>query len=181
MGQKFLKNINYSIYIYWHLFFGHISAIFGQSGWHFLWLLLYYKSINFEKSWFWALIAVFNFLGPIGAWKRRGPTDTHMGMGPRNATKKFTHLVDHLSHLLSRNYVSNFVDLEPPLSKGAINQDSISRPRSFQPKLKAIKIIIWMDLSNKGQNWILYYYGVYYCYNKTKEHYLQTHLEIHVK
>ena len=38
--------------------------------------------------------------------------------GPQNPTKKLTHLVDILGHLLSRNHVSNFFDLgTPPLPK----------------------------------------------------------------
>ena len=32
--------------------------------------------------------------------------------GPQNPTKTLTHLVDILGHLLSRNHVSNFFDLE---------------------------------------------------------------------
>ena len=34
--------------------------------------------------------------------------------GPQNTTKKLTHLVHLLGHLLSRNHVSNFSDLGPP-------------------------------------------------------------------
>ena len=34
-----------------------------------------------------------------------------MGLGPRNPTKKLTHLVDLLGHLLFLNHVSNFSDL----------------------------------------------------------------------
>ena len=33
-----------------------------------------------------------------------------MSLGPQNPTKKLTHLVDLLGHLLSRNHVSNFSD-----------------------------------------------------------------------
>ena len=55
---------------------------------------------------FWAL---------MGPKKGRGPTDTPRGLGPQNPTKKLTHLVDLLGHLLSRNHVSNFSDLGPPL------------------------------------------------------------------
>ena len=36
--------------------------------------------------------------------------------GPQNRTKKLTHLVDILGHLLSRNHVSNFFDLGTPPS-----------------------------------------------------------------
>ena len=38
-----------------------------------------------------------------------------MGLGPQNSTKKLTQLVDLLGHLLSRNHVSNFSDLGPPV------------------------------------------------------------------
>ena len=34
--------------------------------------------------------------------------------GPQNPTKKLTHLVEILGHLLSRNHVSNFFDLGTP-------------------------------------------------------------------
>ena len=37
-----------------------------------------------------------------------------MGLGPQNSTKKMTQSVDLLGHLLSRNNVSNFLDLGPP-------------------------------------------------------------------
>ena len=47
--------------------------------------------------------------GPCwGLKKGVAPTDTHMGLGPQNPTKKLTHLVHLLGHLLSQNYVSNF-------------------------------------------------------------------------
>ena len=39
-----------------------------------------------------------------------------MSLGPQNPTKKLTHFMYFLSHLLSRNHVSNFSDL-PPLLK----------------------------------------------------------------
>ena len=42
------------------------------------------------------------------------PTGTPMSLGPQNPTKKLTHLVDLLGHLLSQNHVSNFSDLGPP-------------------------------------------------------------------
>ena len=54
------------------------------------------------------LICHFRFLDPK---KGRGPTGTHLSLGPQNRTKKLTHLVELLSHLLSRNQVSNFSDL----------------------------------------------------------------------
>ena len=48
----------------------------------------------------------FGILLPLSIFlvpkKGRGPTDTHMGLGPRNPTKKLTHLVKLLGHLLSR-------------------------------------------------------------------------------
>ena len=72
----------------------------------------YYLSIGYKEFWFWALIAIFDFLGPK---KGCGPTNTHMGLGPQNPTKKLTHLVDLLGHLLSRKCVSNFFDLGPHL------------------------------------------------------------------
>ena len=46
-------------------------------------------SIGIEKSRFWALFVIFD----------------------QNPTKKLTHLVEILGHLLSRNHVSNFFDL----------------------------------------------------------------------
>ena len=65
-----------------------------------------YRLVNYYKEFrFFALIAIFYFLGPVG------PTDTLiMGMGPQNSTKNLAHLVDLLDHLLSRN-----CDLGPPL------------------------------------------------------------------
>ena len=42
--------------------------------------------------------------GGGGSWPRRAP----QGLGTQNPTKKLTHLVDLLGHLLSRNHVSNF-------------------------------------------------------------------------
>ena len=41
----------------------------------------------------------------------RGPTGTPMSLGHQNQTKKLTHLVDLLGHLLSRNHVSSFSEL----------------------------------------------------------------------
>ena len=38
----------------------------------------------------------------------------HIGLGPQNPTKKLTHLVDFLGHMLSRNCFSKFFDLGPP-------------------------------------------------------------------
>ena len=63
----------------------------------------YYPSIDCEKFWFSALLAFFDFLSLLGPKKGRGPTGIHMGLGPQNPTKKLTHLVDLLGHLLSRN------------------------------------------------------------------------------
>ena len=37
----------------------------------------------------------------FGPGKGRGPTGTHMSLGPQNPTKKLTHWVDLLGHLLS--------------------------------------------------------------------------------
>ena len=62
----------------------------------------YHLSIGIEKSRFWALFVIFDFLGPH---KGRCPT------GASKPTKKLTHLVEILGHLLSRNHVSNFFDL----------------------------------------------------------------------
>ena len=76
------------------------EILYGNSG-------DYHLSIGIEKSRFWALFVIFDFLGPD---KWRGLT----GLGPQNPTKKLTHLVDLLDHLLSRNHVSNFSDLGPP-------------------------------------------------------------------
>ena len=63
--------------------------------------------MNDKNSIFWALLR---------PKKGRGPTDTNMGLGPQNPNKKWTHLVDLLGHLLSRNFVSNSSDpaLTPP-------------------------------------------------------------------
>ena len=58
-------------------------------------------SIRVNKSRFWALFAIFQFLDP-----KKGR--------PQNPTKKLIHLVHLLGHLLSRNHVSNFSDLGPP-------------------------------------------------------------------
>ena len=51
----------------------------------------YYLSISVNKSRFWALFAIFDFLA-----------------------KKLTHWADLLGHLLSRNNVSKFSDLGHP-------------------------------------------------------------------
>ena len=53
-----------------------------------------YKGIRFM-----ALFVIFDF------WTLK------RGVAPQNPTKKLTHLVDLLGHLLSRNRVSNFSDL----------------------------------------------------------------------
>ena len=50
---------------------------------------------------FWNLFVYLHLCGP-------------MSLGPQNRTKKLTHLVDLLGHLLSRNHVYNFSDLGPP-------------------------------------------------------------------
>ena len=55
-----------------------------------------------------------------GSKKGCGSTNIHMGVGPKNPTEKLTQLVDHFGHLSSRNYVSNFFDLNPPLIKQGI-------------------------------------------------------------
>ena len=65
---------------------------------------------------FWALFVIFNFLGPK---KERGHTDTHMGLGPQNPTKK-----------LSQNHVSNFFDLGPtpfPYFNNSISKYEINK------------------------------------------------------
>ena len=74
------------------------QPLFGQSSLNFLGLYCH-------LSFFWALLR---------PKKGRGPTDTHMGLGPQTPTKKFTDSVDLLCHLLSQNCVSNFFDLGPP-------------------------------------------------------------------
>ena len=55
-----------------------------------------------------------HLLGLFGHKKGRGPTGTHMSLGPQNPTKKLTVWVKLLGHLLSRNHVSNFFDLGLP-------------------------------------------------------------------
>ena len=62
------------------------KILYGNSG-------DYHLSIGIEKSRFWALFVIFDFLGP------------------QNPTKKLTHLVEILGNLFSRNHVSNFFDL----------------------------------------------------------------------
>ena len=47
----------------------------------------------------WALFAIFDF---FGLKKGCDPTGTPISLGPQNPTKKLTHLVDLLGHLLSR-------------------------------------------------------------------------------
>ena len=89
------------------------QEFFGQSGWIFYGNSSagdFYLSIGYKKSWLWAFIAIFDLLGPK---KERAPTDIHIDMGPQNPTKTLTHL---LGQLLSRNCVSNFLDLRasPP-------------------------------------------------------------------
>ena len=72
------------------------KILYGNSG-------DYHLSIGIEKSRFWALFVIFDF------WVlKKGVTP----QGPQNPTKTLTHLVDILGHLLSRNHVSNFFDLE---------------------------------------------------------------------
>ena len=47
-----------------------------------------------------------------------------MSLGPQNPTKKLTHWVDLLGHLLSRNYVSNLSDLGPHIKRN-LHQESV--------------------------------------------------------
>ena len=77
------------------MFFGTSSAIFGNSR-------DYYLSIGVNKSWFWALFAFFDILGP------------KKGHGLKTQLDK--HLVTIWGHLLSRNHVSNSSDLGTPLN-----------------------------------------------------------------
>ena len=49
-----------------------------------------------------------------GPKKGRGPTRAPMGLGPQNPSKKLTHMVDLLGHLLSQNRVSEIWRPEPP-------------------------------------------------------------------
>ena len=59
-----------------------------------------------------ALFAIFDLWTLKRGVAPQAPTT--MSLGPQNPTKKLTHLVDLLGHLLSRNHVSNFSDLGPP-------------------------------------------------------------------
>ena len=59
-----------------------------------------------------------------------------MGLGPQNLTKKLTQLVDLSGHLLSRNHVSNFSDLGPPLLNGKLFRGTYF-PKLFQSHLKS--------------------------------------------
>ena len=69
-------------------FFGYNLTIFRP--------IDYYLSIGYEKYWFWALFVIIDFWALLGPTKGCCPTDTHMGLGPQNPTKKLTHLVDLL-------------------------------------------------------------------------------------
>ena len=62
MGQKVSKNTNYSIY--GHTFFAsRAENLYVNQG-------DYYLSIGYKEFWFWALIAIFDFLVPVGALKK---------------------------------------------------------------------------------------------------------------
>ena len=52
----------------------------------------------FGQYWSWALITIFDILALLWPKIGRGPTDTHMGLGHQNSTKKLTQLVDLLGH-----------------------------------------------------------------------------------
>ena len=95
MGQKVSKNTNYSIYNR-HTLFGHNSAIFGPNGLEFF--MVTQETINIFQLFMKNLGFGPHLLEPK---KGRCPTDTHMGLGPKNSTIKLTHLVDLLGHLLS--------------------------------------------------------------------------------
>ena len=66
----------------------------------------YHLSIGIEKYRFWALFVIFDF------WVLTKGVAPQV---PQKPTKKLTHLVEILVHLLSRNHVSNFFDLGTPL------------------------------------------------------------------
>ena len=61
MGHKVSKNTNYSQYV--HKFF---CLVIGHSG-------DYYLLMGYEKSWFWALIAIFGFWALLGPKKGVAP------------------------------------------------------------------------------------------------------------
>ena len=75
-------------------------------------LFLNFDLGTFSTKFSWPLFAILHFLGPK---KGRGSTGTPLGLGSQNTIKKLPHLVDPLGHLLSRNHVSKFFDLGPPL------------------------------------------------------------------
>ena len=56
----------------------------------------------YENPGFYLSFLISGNLGPVGAKK---------DLEPQNQTKTFTHLVDLLGHMLSLNFVSNFLDL----------------------------------------------------------------------
>ena len=69
MGQKVFKNTNYSIY-------GHTFFAITDNSSNFLPIGLkknygysrdYYLSVGHNEFWFWALITIFDFLGPVWA------------------------------------------------------------------------------------------------------------------
>ena len=80
MGQKSLKCQLFHI---WAYVFGHNSAIFWPIGLNLFMAtqktIIYRVSIGYKESWFWALIAIFNFWALLKHKKGRGPTDAHMG------------------------------------------------------------------------------------------------------
>ena len=114
MGQKVSKHINYSMY--GHTFFGHNSAIVLLIG---LKIFMVTQEtiicrLVIKDSGSGPYLQFSMFWNPLGPKKGRGPTITHMGLGPQNPTTKLTRLVDLLGDLLSRNCVSKFSDLRPP-------------------------------------------------------------------
>ena len=72
--------------------------------------------LDVKKSGFVLQLPFSIFWALLGPKKERGPTDTHMVLGPQNPTKNLTYLVGLLGNLLSRNFVSNFsgLGLPPP-------------------------------------------------------------------
>ena len=104
MGQNVSYYTNY--FIYEHTFIGHNSVNFyGNSR-------DYCLSIGYKEFWFWALIAIFDFLGhkkgaapqiPIFVWNLKSEIQ------PKSWPTWWT----FWGHLLSRNCVSNFCDLGP--------------------------------------------------------------------
>ena len=91
--------------------FGQNSAIFLTNrtdifyGNYYLSIGDYYLSIGVNKSQFWALFAIFDFLGPKEV---RGPYES----GASKPIQKVVPLGGILGHRLSRNHVSNFSDLK---------------------------------------------------------------------